>query len=286
MPAGLNPLRDDGVATVRFQNRASSTVVAEQMILHPAALTLAINSFSGRVTTAGLISSTIAHVAASNGPARGASDGRRRINAELEIVRLEPFPPRVLARIAWHRHLVREKIEIERLVARCRAELLDLRPNLLAAQHAGRQGVEPAAFRHLLRHAARVQPDAPRGHPQLGSFDRERAKDDAGGADELADRAVNRPGIYDLLMRACVNGEERSRGNFKDMYWSFGDILARASESVTLLPGDVIGSGTVGTGCLLEITKAKGPWLQEGDRVELEIERIGVLSNVVGKKGT
>ena len=101
-------------------------------------------------------------------------------------------------------------------------------------------------------------------------------------ADELTDRSVGRPGVYDLEMCARVNGMERSRGNFKDIYWSFGDILARASESVTLLPGDVIGSGTVGTGCLLEITKAQGPWLQKGDMVELEIERIGTLRNKVG----
>jgi len=103
--------------------------------------------------------------------------------------------------------------------------------------------------------------------------------------DELADRLTDRPGVYGLAMRACINGEERSRGNFKDIYWSFGDILARASESVTLLPGDVIGSGTVGTGCLLELTKAKGPWLKEGDVVELEIERVGVLRNRVGTAG-
>jgi fumarylacetoacetate (FAA) hydrolase len=103
--------------------------------------------------------------------------------------------------------------------------------------------------------------------------------------DELADRAVGRPGVYDLLMRACINGEERSRGNFKDMYWSFGDVLSRASESVTLLPGDVIGSGTVGTGCLLELTKAQGPWLKAGDVVELEIERIGILKNTVAAPG-
>lgn len=101
-------------------------------------------------------------------------------------------------------------------------------------------------------------------------------------AEDLADKSVNRPGVYDLEMRACVNGTEKSRGNFKDIYWSFGDILARASESVTLLPGDVIGSGTVGTGCLLELTKAKGPWLNKGDVVELEIERIGTLRNTVG----
>ena len=99
--------------------------------------------------------------------------------------------------------------------------------------------------------------------------------------EELADKTVGRPGVYDLVMCGRVNGTERSRGNFKDIFWSFGEILARASDSVTLLPGDVIGSGTVGTGCLLELTKAKGPWLQKGDVVELEIERIGILRNKV-----
>ena len=101
--------------------------------------------------------------------------------------------------------------------------------------------------------------------------------------EELVDKTVGRPGVYDLVMCGRVNGTERSRGNFKDIFWSFGEILARASESVTLLPGDVIGSGTVGTGCLLELTKAKGPWLQKGDVVELEIERIGILRNKVGQ---
>jgi fumarylacetoacetate (FAA) hydrolase len=103
--------------------------------------------------------------------------------------------------------------------------------------------------------------------------------------DELQDHATERPGVFNLEMRARVNGTERSHGNFKDIHWSFGDILARVSQSVTLNPGDVIGSGTVGTGCLLELTKAKGPWLQPGDEVELEIESIGILKNVVGKKG-
>ena len=99
--------------------------------------------------------------------------------------------------------------------------------------------------------------------------------------DTLADKAVNRPGVYDLTMMARVNGVEFSRGNFKDMYWSFGDIIARASESVMLNPGDVIGSGTVGTGCLLELTKFQGPWLKHCDVVELEIEEIGVLRNTI-----
>lgn len=98
----------------------------------------------------------------------------------------------------------------------------------------------------------------------------------------IADRATGRPGVYDLSMAARVNGVEMSRGNFKDMHYSFGEIIARASDSVMLYPGDVIGSGTVGTGCLLELTKFQGPWLKHGDVVELEIERIGVLRNTVG----
>ena len=99
--------------------------------------------------------------------------------------------------------------------------------------------------------------------------------------EELADKAVGRPGVYDLSMVARVNGVEMSRGNFDDIYWSFGDMIARASQSVRLNPGDVIGSGTVGTGCLYELTKNQGPWLNHGDIVELEIERIGVLRNIV-----
>lgn len=99
--------------------------------------------------------------------------------------------------------------------------------------------------------------------------------------DELADRYAGRPGVYNLSMVARVNGVERSRGNWADLHFSFGDMLARASADVMLQPGDVIGSGTVGTGCLLELTMGQGPWLQSGDTVELEIERLGVLRNTV-----
>jgi 2-keto-4-pentenoate hydratase/2-oxohepta-3-ene-1,7-dioic acid hydratase in catechol pathway len=102
--------------------------------------------------------------------------------------------------------------------------------------------------------------------------------------DELSDRHTGRPGVYDLQMVARVNGKEMSRGNWKDLHYSFGDMLARASAGVTLYPGDVIGSGTVGTGCLLEITKGQGSYLQPGDVVELEIERLGILRNTVGEK--
>ncbi|MCS6872167.1 MAG: fumarylacetoacetate hydrolase family protein [Anaerolineae bacterium] len=100
--------------------------------------------------------------------------------------------------------------------------------------------------------------------------------------DELEDRRIGRHGVFNLQMVARVNGVERSRGNMADIYWSFGEMIARASQAVTLEAGDVIGSGTVGTGCLLELTGGEGAWLQSGDVVELEIERIGVLRNVIG----
>ena len=100
----------------------------------------------------------------------------------------------------------------------------------------------------------------------------------------IADRAEKRPGVYNLKMSAKLNGVEISSGNFKDIFWSFGEIIARASDTCELQPGDVIGSGTVGTGCLLELTKAQGPWLNAGDVVELEIERIGILKNTIGGK--
>ncbi len=103
-------------------------------------------------------------------------------------------------------------------------------------------------------------------------------------SEALADRTANRPGVYDLFMSAKVNGVEMSKGNLKDIFWSFGEIIARASDTCELQVGDVIGSGTVGTGCLLELTKAEGPWLKAGDIVELEIERIGILKNIVGEK--
>lgn len=99
--------------------------------------------------------------------------------------------------------------------------------------------------------------------------------------DELEQRSAGRPGVYDLKMSAKVNGELRSLGNWKDLHYSFGEMLARASHDVYLLPGEVIGSGTVGTGCLLELTQAQGPWLKPEDTVELEVERLGVLRNVV-----
>jgi fumarylacetoacetate (FAA) hydrolase len=80
-------------------------------------------------------------------------------------------------------------------------------------------------------------------------------------------------------MVARVNGEERSRGELGDMHWSWHELLAHAGRNTTLCAGDVIGSGTVGTGCILEL--GDGRWLQRGDVVELEVEGIGVLRNRV-----
>jgi fumarylacetoacetate (FAA) hydrolase len=102
--------------------------------------------------------------------------------------------------------------------------------------------------------------------------------------DEMKDRADERPGVYDLEMIATLNGAPISKGNLNEIHWSFSDLIARASESVELLPGDVFGSGTVGSGCLLELTQAKGPWLKPGDVVELEVERIGILRNTIGPR--
>jgi fumarylacetoacetate (FAA) hydrolase len=101
--------------------------------------------------------------------------------------------------------------------------------------------------------------------------------------DEFPPAPDGKAGFHPAVMTARVNGVELSRGNFTDLHWSFGQIIARASEAVMLYPGDVLGSGTVGTGCLLELTHGQGPWLQPGDVVELEIEGIGILRNTVIK---
>jgi fumarylacetoacetate (FAA) hydrolase len=81
-------------------------------------------------------------------------------------------------------------------------------------------------------------------------------------------------------MVARVNGEERSRGELAAMHHKWDTLLAQASRNTQLKPGDVIGSGTVGGGCILEHND--GRWLQRGDVVELEIEGIGILRNTVG----
>ena len=94
--------------------------------------------------------------------------------------------------------------------------------------------------------------------------------------DELAD--ARRGTGYDLAMTATVNGRETSRGVWSDAQFSFGQMLARASADARLRPGDLIGSGTVGTGCLLEIRDSTiGRYLEPGDEVVLRVDRLGEL---------
>ena len=102
--------------------------------------------------------------------------------------------------------------------------------------------------------------------------------------DELEDRMTPVPGAgdrIDLAMEARVNGKTLSRANARELHFTFGQMIARASADVYLFPGDVIGSGTAGNGCLLELGPETHPWLQPGDEVTLEIERLGALTNRV-----
>jgi len=94
---------------------------------------------------------------------------------------------------------------------------------------------------------------------------------------------------WNLRMQCRVNGVQVSDGNLSDMDWTFAEIIERASYGVDLFPGDVIGSGTVGTGCFLELNgtgKLNDPnyaeqWLQEGDEIEMEIDGLGKLNNTI-----
>jgi fumarylacetoacetate (FAA) hydrolase len=102
--------------------------------------------------------------------------------------------------------------------------------------------------------------------------------------DELLPRAIaGQSGErHNLRMQAWVNGVQVSDGNMKDMTWTFAQILERASYGVDLHPGEVIGSGTVGTGCFLELNGSKvtdNQWLKHGEEIVLEIEGLGRLVN-------
>jgi fumarylacetoacetate (FAA) hydrolase len=99
---------------------------------------------------------------------------------------------------------------------------------------------------------------------------------------------------YDLKMKCWVNGVEVSTGSMGDMDWTFAEIIERCAYGADILPGDVIGSGTVGTGCFLELNGTgllndpnyKVQWLQPGDVVEMEITGLGRLSNTIRKIDT
>jgi fumarylacetoacetate (FAA) hydrolase len=94
---------------------------------------------------------------------------------------------------------------------------------------------------------------------------------------------------WNIRMQCRVNGSTVSDGNLGDMDWTFAELIERASYGAELYPGDVIGSGTVGTGCFLELNgtgKLNDPdyteqWLQEGDTIEMEADGLGILTNTI-----
>lgn len=115
--------------------------------------------------------------------------------------------------------------------------------------------------------------------------------------DELAAYACPSPNghignTFNLEMKAAVNGIEVSKGNLADMHWTFAEIIERISYGVELFPGDIIGSGTVGTGCFLELNGTglrensayQEQWLNSGDEISLSVSGLGVLTNYIAKE--
>ena len=108
---------------------------------------------------------------------------------------------------------------------------------------------------------------------------------------KIAPKANHTGNNYNLKMTCKVNGVQVSEGNMGDMDWTFAEIIQRCAYGVNILPGDVIGSGTVGTGCFLELNGTgllnnpdyKPQWLKDGDVVEMEITGLGVLKNTIRK---
>lgn len=93
--------------------------------------------------------------------------------------------------------------------------------------------------------------------------------------------------VLNATMKAFVNGKELSSGNANTMNWTFAQILQRTSYGIDINPGEVIGSGTVGTGCLLELNGSKvteNLWLTAGDSVRLTIEGLGELTNEIHER--
>ncbi len=104
--------------------------------------------------------------------------------------------------------------------------------------------------------------------------------------DELADWHVEgeQGERFDLKMTCKVNGVQVSEDSLANMTWSFAQIVSRMSYGVDIYPGDVVGSGTCGTGCFLELNGSKitdDQWLQDGDVVEMSIEGLGTLVNTI-----
>ncbi len=97
-------------------------------------------------------------------------------------------------------------------------------------------------------------------------------------------RSTPKGEVLDASMKALINGKQYSAGNTNQMNWTFAQIIERASYGTYLYPGDVIGSGTVGTGCLLELNGSKitdNLWLKPGDNIVLEVDGLGKLENKI-----
>lgn len=111
---------------------------------------------------------------------------------------------------------------------------------------------------------------------------------------KVAAKSGHQGNSYNLKMTCHVNGIQVSEGSVSDMDWTFAEIIERCAYGADVLPGDVIGSGTVGTGCFLELNGTgllndpsfKPQWLQDGDEVVLTIEGLGTLSNTIVKENT
>ncbi|MFJ4268614.1 fumarylacetoacetate hydrolase family protein [Paenarthrobacter nicotinovorans] len=90
---------------------------------------------------------------------------------------------------------------------------------------------------------------------------------------------------FDRAMTLSVNGKEYSRANWADVYFSFGEMVSYASRGTEVRPGDVIGSGTCGTGCILELSRTfsseEYPWLKPGDEVAVSIEGLGTQRSTI-----
>ena len=101
--------------------------------------------------------------------------------------------------------------------------------------------------------------------------------------DELDD--VREGNGFHLEMSCRVNGRPYSRALWSDVYWSFGEMVSYAARGTEVRPGDVLGSGTCGTGCILELCQTHSPeqypWLVSGDEVVATVERLGSLRNRV-----
>ncbi len=106
--------------------------------------------------------------------------------------------------------------------------------------------------------------------------------------DELADVRTDKG--YDIAMSAHVNDVPYSAGNWSSLYWTFEQMISYASRGTTLVPGDILGSGTVGTGCILELSLTQGPdnypWLKEQDRVALAASTLGSITATIVAGGS